>query len=200
MLRDWPLKKDTPGEAHDHIHHQGIFFGHERISGANFWHIDKPNTGTIEQRRLIETRSGKDRALIKTLNAWKNKQGKTVAADTRTLSFFGDASSRTIDLEFFLHATNGPVQIDPYKDGVFAIRTHTDLRLNPSPKHGVHKVFGHAINSGETRPRQSGENGQTGCITLARLRTNPRALLSLAIPATHPKEMKKPGGTHGTMA
>jgi hypothetical protein len=40
------------------------------------------------------------------------------------------------------------VQIDPYKDGVFAIRTHTDLRLNPSPKHGVHKVFGHAINSG----------------------------------------------------
>jgi len=33
MLRDWPLKKDTPGEAHDHIHHQGIFIGHERISG-----------------------------------------------------------------------------------------------------------------------------------------------------------------------
>ena len=147
MLRDYPMKKDTPGEAHDHIHHQGIFIGHERISGANFWHIDRPNSGTIEQRRLIETRSGKDRALIKTLNAWKNKQGETVAADTRTLSFFGDATSRTIELEFFLHATNGPVQIDPYKDGVFAIRTHPDLRLKPSPKDGVKEVFGQALNS-----------------------------------------------------
>ena len=70
-----PSKKDTPGEAHDHIHHQGIFIGHERISGANFWHIDRPNSGSIEQRRLIESRSGNDRALIKTLN-WKNKQGE----------------------------------------------------------------------------------------------------------------------------
>ena len=147
MLRDWPLKRDRPGEAHDHIHHQGIFIGHERISGANFWHIDKTNSGSIEQRRLIETRSGKDRAIIKTLNAWKNKKGETVVADTRTLSFFGNATSRTIDLELFLHATNGPVQIDPFKDGVFAIRTHTDLRLTPSPKDGVNKVFGNALNS-----------------------------------------------------
>ena len=147
MLRDWPLKKDRSGEAHDHIHHQGIFIGHERISGANFWHIDKPNSGSIEEGRVIETRSGKDRAIIKTLNAWKNKNGETVVADTRTLSFFGNATSRTIDLELFLHATNGPVQIDPFKDGVFAIRTHTDLRLTPSPKDGVNKVFGNALNS-----------------------------------------------------
>ena len=39
------------------------------------------------------------------------------------------------------------MQIDPFKDGVFAIRTHTDLRLKASPKDGVKQVFGHALNS-----------------------------------------------------
>ena len=28
MLRDYPIKKDTLGEAHDHPHHRGIFIGH----------------------------------------------------------------------------------------------------------------------------------------------------------------------------
>ena len=39
------------------------------------------------------------------------------------------------------------MQIDAFKDGVFAIRTHTDLRLKASPKDGVKQVFGDALNS-----------------------------------------------------
>ena len=147
MLRDYPMKKDTPGEAHDHIHHQGVFIGHEGTNGANFWHIDKKNSGTVQQRRLIETRQGKDRALIKTLNAWNNKEGKNLFADTRTLQFWGDQSSRTIDLEIHFHATNEPMTFPAFKDGFVGIRTHPDLRLTANPKHGVKEVFGQAVNS-----------------------------------------------------
>ena len=147
MLRDYPMKKDTPGEAHDHIHHQGVFIGHEGTNGANFWHIDKKNSGTVQQCRLIETRQGKDRALIKTLNAWNNKDGKTLFADTRTLQFWGDQSSRTIDLEIHFHATNEPITFPAFKDGFVGIRTHPDLRLTANPKHGVKEVFGQAVNS-----------------------------------------------------
>jgi glucose/arabinose dehydrogenase len=147
MLRDYPLKKDTPGEAHDHIHHHGIFIGHEGTNQANFWHIDKKNSGKVEQRRVIETRQGEDRALIKTLNAWKDKESKTLLADTRTLSFWGDETSRTLDLEIHFHACNGPVHVPAYKDGFLGIRTDPDLRLTPNPKEGVKKVFGQAVNS-----------------------------------------------------
>ena len=71
MLRDYPMKSNTPGEAKDHPHHRGLFIGHQGISGANFWHNQNENSGTVEHLKVIENRSGEDRALIKTLNAWK---------------------------------------------------------------------------------------------------------------------------------
>ena len=141
MLRDYPMKKDTPGEAHDHPHHRGIFIGHQGMSGANFWHNQNKNAGTVEHLKVIETRSGEDRALIKTLNAWKDSEGKIIGADTRTLTFSGDDHAHILDLEINLHATNRDLVFEEFKDGFVGIRTHPDLRLNPSPKHGVKKFL-----------------------------------------------------------
>ena len=60
------------------------------MNGANFWHNQFNNSGTVEHLKVIETRSGGDRALIKTLNSWKDSEGKIIGADTRTLTFSGD--------------------------------------------------------------------------------------------------------------
>jgi hypothetical protein len=147
MLRDYPLKKGTPGEANDHPHHRAIFIGHQGMNGANFWHNQYKNSGTVEHLKVIETRSGPDRALIKTLNAWKDNQGKIIGADTRTLTFHGDDIARTMDLEINMHATHRDLVFEAFKDGFVGIRTHPDLRLTPKPKHGVEKVFGEARNS-----------------------------------------------------
>ena len=48
------------------------------MNGANFWHNQFKNSGTIEHLKVIETRSGGDRALIKTLNSWKDSEGKII--------------------------------------------------------------------------------------------------------------------------
>ena len=147
MLRDYPMKSNTPGEAKDHPHHRGFFIGHQGMSGANFWHNQYENSGTVEHLKVIETRSGEDRALIKTLNAWKDHQGKTMGADTRTLAFGADEVARFIDLEINLHTTHQDLVFEEFKDGFVGIRTHPDLRLTPSAKRGVHKVYGKARNS-----------------------------------------------------
>ena len=147
MLRDYPMKSNTPGEAKDHPHHRGFFIGHQGISGANFWHNQYENSGTVEHLKVIETRSGEDRALIKTLNAWKDKHGKTMGADTRTLTFGADEVARFIDLEINLHGTHQDLVFEEFKDGFVGIRTHPDLRLTPSGKRGVHQVYGKARNS-----------------------------------------------------
>ncbi|MEJ6621873.1 MAG: PmoA family protein [Opitutae bacterium] len=147
MTRDWPIKKDTPGEAKDHPHHRALFIGHQDMNGVGHWHNQFKNSGTVEHLKVIETRSGEDRALIKTLNAWKDSQGKTIGADTRTLTFGGDKIVRFIDLDLSMHATNMDLHFKEYKDGFVGIRTHPDLRLNPNPKYGVHKVYGNALNS-----------------------------------------------------
>ena len=52
------------------------------MNGANFWHNQNENAGSVEHLKVIETRSGEDRALIKTLNAWKDSEGKIIGADT----------------------------------------------------------------------------------------------------------------------
>jgi glucose/arabinose dehydrogenase len=147
MLRDYPLKQNTPGEANDHPHHRGIFIGHQEMSRADFWHYQHKNSGTVEHIKVIETRSGEDRALIKTLNAWKNSQGKTIGADTRTMTFGGDEIARFLDIEINMHATNQDLVFNEFKDGFIGIRTHPDLRLTAKPKQGVKKVFGQARNS-----------------------------------------------------
>ena len=147
MVRDYPLKDGTTGEAKDHPHHRSIFIGHQGMSGANYWHNQNKNAGTVEHLKVIESRSGEDRALIRTLNAWKDRDGKTIGADTRTLTFGGDKTSRYLDLEINMHATNQDIVFEEFKDGFVGIRTHPDLRLTPSPKHGVNKVFGKARNS-----------------------------------------------------
>jgi hypothetical protein len=147
MLRNYPLKDGTPGEAKDHPHHRAIFIGHQGMSGSNYWHNQNKNAGTVEHLKVIESRSGEDRALIKTLNAWKDSEGKTIGADTRTMTFGGDDIARYLDLEINMHATNQNIVFEEFKDGFVGIRTHPDLRLTPSPKHGVNQVFGKARNS-----------------------------------------------------
>lgn len=36
MTRNWPMKDDVEGEAHDHPHHKSMWISHE-ISGVDFW-------------------------------------------------------------------------------------------------------------------------------------------------------------------
>ena len=146
MTRDWPIVDGTPGEEHDHPHHQGLFVGHEDVNKVDHWHIgDK--CGTIEHRRLIETRSGEDRALVKTFNAWKDKDGRVFAADTTTMTFSGDEQARVIDLEINIHATHEDLSFNARKDSFVGFRSHPDLRLTAKPKAGVKEVFGNAVNS-----------------------------------------------------
>jgi hypothetical protein len=117
------------------------------VNGVNYWHNQNKNAGSVEHLKLIESKSGDDRALIKTLNAWKDSEGKIIGADTRTLTFSGDEAAHILDLEINIHATNQDLVFEEFKDGFVGIRTHPDLRLNPSPKHGVKKVYGNSRNS-----------------------------------------------------
>ena len=147
MLRDWPIKRDTEGEANDHPHHRAIFIGHQSLNGINYWHNQYKNSGVIKHLKIIDEQSGKEEALIKTLNAWTDKTGIKIGQDVRTLRFGGDQTARYLDLELEMRATNQDLVFEEFKDGFVGIRTHSDLRLTPNSKLGVNEVFGRALNS-----------------------------------------------------
>jgi hypothetical protein len=147
MTRDWPVtEKGRKGEEHDHPHHKSLFIGHQGQNNVDFWH-EGPKMGTVEHARVLDFRSGEDRALLRTFNIWKDASGKPVCTDTRELTFGLVNDAYYIDLELNMHASHGDLTFQEFKDGFVGLRTHPHLRLTPKPKAGVEEVFGQAENS-----------------------------------------------------
>jgi hypothetical protein len=146
MTRNWPMKKDVPGEAHDHPHQKSMWFAHSPVNGVNFWE-ESPNSGRVVQTKLIRAEGGKDQAVIETANDWQDAKGKTLLSDTRLINFSQIEGSRVIDCRIELHASNGPVTFGDSKEGGMAIRTRPELQLTNDPKQSVTTAKGQAVNS-----------------------------------------------------
>lgn len=144
MTRDWPLKPDSKEESHDHPHHKSMWFSSE-INGINFW-TEKAGRVTVT---TVETSfAGEPTNVIRATANWNRKSdNKTVLTDQTTYWFGGDSTSRWINCLFELRASHGDITFEDSKEGLFAIRTHPDLRLTAWPNKGVKQVFGNAINS-----------------------------------------------------
>jgi len=151
MTRNWPMKDDVAGEAHDHPHHKSLWFSHE-VSGVDFW-TEKDGRVVVTS---VEIQSQQNTIVAKSKWIPKTKKpadsNKTLFQDTTRYRFGADTSSRWIDATYQLAATEGDIVFQDSKEGTFGLRTHPDLRLTADPKDGVEEVFGSALNS----------NGETG--------------------------------------
>ena len=154
MTRDYPMKEGVKGEEPDHPHHRSLWFSHDDVNGVNFWHTTPEREGgRIVQTELIEasagssnstqTRNGEtveqtsdSHATIKTRNKWVSPAGKTVATDTRTITFRPAPHGRIIDYNITLHASEGDLTFGDTKEGTMAIRTNPALRIDK----GAHAV------------------------------------------------------------
>ncbi|MCC6126963.1 MAG: PmoA family protein [Pirellulales bacterium] len=146
MTRNWPLKKDVPGEAKDHVHHKSMWYAHSPVNGVDFW-SESTRSGRVVQTKLVRAEGGKDRAVIETTNDWKDAKGKVQLTDTRLLTFSQVPGGRAIDWQLTFHASHGPVTFGDSKEGSMAIRTRPELQLENNPKQGVTTAKGQALNS-----------------------------------------------------
>jgi hypothetical protein len=146
MTRNWPLKTDVPGEAHDHPHQKSMWFTHSPVNGVDFW-TESAKTGTIVQTELLKAEGGTDRAILETANKWVDPEGKTLLTDKRLLTFSLVSGFRAIDWRIELIASEGPATFGDSKEGGMGIRTRPELNLANDPKAGVTSARGHAVNS-----------------------------------------------------
>lgn len=125
MTRKWPLEEEPEAE-HDHPHHTGLFFGHQKVNGENFW---TTNTGTkVEQQTIASIKSGTDWVALATFNNWISSKGEIVARDERTLRFYNRPNECVMDFEVTLKASEGAVTLGDDKDGMMAIRVPETMR------------------------------------------------------------------------
>ena len=127
MTRAYPLGP-SQGETKDHPHHRSLWFNHGSVNGVSFW--DESGThGTIVHRRFTTMASGQQ-AILATENDWIGPGGDKVCEDRRRLTFGLDGSSRWIDFDVLLMASQGPLTLGDTKEGSFGIRVAETINVD----------------------------------------------------------------------
>jgi len=100
----------------DHVHHSSFWFTHGDVNGTDFWH----KGGLIEHKSFVEAKGGKQ-ATLKTVSAWKGKDGKALGEEARSMVFDANDKARWVDVEI-LFTASAPVTFGRTKEGSFGVR------------------------------------------------------------------------------
>jgi hypothetical protein len=142
MTRHWPME-DVPGEEHDHPHHRSLWFAHGDINGQDFWsESDKAGKTVHQEFTLIQ--SGPEEGTFRSTNKLVAHDGRTIATDERTFTFYNRSDQRLFDFEITIRATETALTFGDTKEGTMAMRLAESMRLTgPKNKPGA----GHIVNS-----------------------------------------------------
>ncbi len=135
LTRSWPIVADVTGEAHDHPHHESLWFTHGRVNGIDFW-TSSPQAANADRRAdnriehvAIDTAEGGADGLIEARSRWVRADDTVVCSDITRIVCAGDATSRTIDYTITIRADHGAVTLGDTKEGTMALRVATPLQL-----------------------------------------------------------------------
>jgi len=131
MTRSWPVEADVPDEAHDHPHHESLWFTHGGVAGVDFWlhRPDKQGRRPRIVQTAMPTCEGGEVGRLVTENDWLAPDGRVVLRDVRRLTFGGSDPIRRLDYEITLTAGEKDVPFLDTKEGTMAIRVRTPLQL-----------------------------------------------------------------------
>lgn len=114
-------------------HQRPLYFSHGDIDGLNFWgeqvfqpyyHEGPKQAYGFMRVEKVEQPSGNS---IRATFSLESPNKRAIGEETQVFTFAGDERTRTIDCEFSIHATNGPITMGDTKEGTFAIRLGPEL-------------------------------------------------------------------------
>ncbi len=127
VTRGYPLEP-RPGERVDHPHHAGLWFNYGDVNGFDFWNNsdaikpeDRHKMGTIEQKKIVSTKSGPDRGELVVESVWITGENKPILEETARYIFTRRAYERVIDEVVTLKALDRAVFHDD-KEGLLGMR------------------------------------------------------------------------------
>lgn len=136
MTRSYPVGGRGEGEEIDHPHHTSVWCGYEGVNGCDFWCQPEPGVkrrfeiGAIAHREFVRTDSDDEVACIGARNDWLNASGEAICHDERLLEFRAERDRRQIDFRIRLWSSRGPLVIEDSKEGFFALRVASTMRVD----------------------------------------------------------------------
>lgn len=135
ITRGYPMEL-RPGETKDHPHHTSLWFAHGDVNGHDFWHgRHGERIVHVESHELHGLPSKLDPGIQSTFE-WRDPDGGVICTEQRIMRFSADQSTRTIDFDLTLIATDKQVTFGDTKEGLFAIRLAPTLRLTGAVAQG----------------------------------------------------------------
>lgn len=132
VTRGYPMESSTPGEAHDHPHHRGLWFTHGDVNGYDFWANEDSQTGAgkgkgrVVLKKIDKVASGRKSGTIDASFDWKLPDGQSLLVETRRMTFYSEPQLRTIDFDITLSPMS-EVKFGDTKEGMFAVRLAAGL-------------------------------------------------------------------------
>lgn len=127
VTRGYPLEP-RPGERVDHPHHAGLWFNYGDVNGFDFWNNsdaikpeDRHKMGSIEQTKIVSTKSGTDRGELVTQSVWVTGENKEILEQTTRYVFRERSHARVIDEIVTLKSLDRAVFHDD-KEGLLGFR------------------------------------------------------------------------------
>lgn len=135
VTRGYPFKP-AAGERTDHPHHTGIWLNYESVNGLDFWNNStaiapekRDHYGTIVHQKIIDKKTGKDQAILRSSAIWIRPDGKALLNEQTAFNFSVSDNDFIIDRITTLTAADTTVVFKDVKDGMFAIRVARELEL-----------------------------------------------------------------------
>jgi hypothetical protein len=162
VTRNLPIVNDVSGantrNPSFEPHQRPLYFAHGNINGLDFWSEEvfdplfkdrgAQSCGHMRFKSLERVNEGRDSATVQARFVLLDPNQREIAEERQTFTFRGDARSRTVDCEFSLDATAGPVVIGDTKEGTFAIRlapelsAPSDQMLDSEGRRGERAIWG----------------------------------------------------------
>jgi hypothetical protein len=161
ITRGFPVKNDlsgaNPKAPSFEPHQRPMYFGHGDVDGLDFWQestFDKYYTDHGHQAyghmvlKSVDKQNSSDANKIQASFLMEDPNNRVIAEETQTFVFGGDQKTRTIDCEFVVRATAGPVDFGDTKEGSFAVRLAPELSaphanmLNSAGAKGEREIWG----------------------------------------------------------
>jgi hypothetical protein len=141
VTRSFPVGNDVTGaDTRDKSfepHQRPLYFAHGNVDGLDFWQeqaFDRNFTdhgrqayGHVSLKDLEEASEGRNQATVRVRFRLLDPNEREIAEQTQGFTFRGDGRTRTVDCEFVLYATAGPLVLGDIKEGTFGIRLTTEL-------------------------------------------------------------------------
>jgi hypothetical protein len=141
VTRGFPVVNDVsagnPKGPSFEPHQRPLYFGHGDVDGLDFWqepvfdryYDDHGHQvyGHMLLKTLDKSDATSESSAIRARFTLQDPGNRVIGEEAQSFTFGGDAQTRTIDCEFTLYATNGPLDLGDTKEGTFAIRLAPEL-------------------------------------------------------------------------